>query len=111
MKINLTELSDKALSTLIIKAMEEWASRQGAAPRTVVSRRPLVTRQVAIDEPPPEDKEFALQVDADGRRIQPESASVSLRSPSASPPPTEKGTAAWRDAGRLLHRYTPAEER
>lgn len=121
MKINLTDLSDEDLSTLIIEAMEEWASRQGAMPRTIVSRRPTVTHQVTIDEPPHEDKEFALYVKSmlvageyikagERQRV----AEIAEQYPDwvrRQQLPTEKGTAAWRNAGRLLHRYAPAKER
>lgn len=121
MKIDFSALSDADLSALIVGAMQEWGSRQQNPQEVVIERKPApAPRVITINEPKEADKQFALSIKTQLQRGLYIKAGERTRVAELAEKypdwvmrqglPTERGTAAWRQAKDFYTRYRPAEE-
>ncbi len=118
MKINLSELSDFDLATLIRSAAAELQSRLSQEP--IVTRVPAAERVVTVREPSESDKTYVLMLKsvlqrggyvkaAERQRV----ATIAQQFPEwvrLQQLPTESGTAVWREAARFHSSKLPAEK-
>lgn len=126
MQTDMSRLTDKELSALIMAAMEEWASRQPEAQQAPIRRQTAAPRmvpqprEVPVNEPPQPSKEVVLGIKTrllHGKLITAaERAAVSTIAEKfpewvlRQGLPTVKSNREWREAADRLYRYPPAKE-